>query len=130
VLGQAGGQRALAPREQLPRSDHAGSLETIALQSGAADAQPCDVVADTNVLAAGIGSEIVTPVAVSGALFATTFVHVTLLPTLTGFGEPILVDARSTSGEITSCSSAHVLVVAALFESRNDSPASIGCRTR
>jgi len=42
------------------------------------------------------------PVAVSGPLFVTTtIVHVMLLPTSTGFGEPTFDTARSTRSEMT-----------------------------
>ena len=38
--------------------------------------EPCDAVEETYVLPAGIGSEVLTSVAVSGPLFVTTIVHV------------------------------------------------------
>src|SRR5215831_5017546 len=79
---------------------------------------PCVVDAETNVLPAGIGSAMVTPVAVSGPLFVTTIVQVMFpAPSFCEAGEPTFVTARSMSGAITSFSSAQALVAALLFES-------------
>src|SRR5262249_12919563 len=58
---------------------------------------PCVVVAETKVLPAGIGSETLTPVSVSGPLFLTTIVQVMLpSPRVCVAGEPLLVIERST----------------------------------
>jgi hypothetical protein len=59
--------------------------------------EPCDGVADMNVLPTGIRSEIVTPVAVSDPFLAPATAHVMLLQTSSGFGEPTLVPPRSMS---------------------------------
>jgi hypothetical protein len=59
--------------------------------------EPCDGVTNTNVLPAGIRSEIVTPVAVSDPFLAPTIAHVTSLQNSTGFGEPTFVPPRSIS---------------------------------
>ena len=59
---------------------------------------PCVVATETNVVPAGTGSATVTPVAPFGPLFVTTIVQVTWLPTVTGFGAPVFVIARSIFG--------------------------------
>src|SRR5581483_8614217 len=61
---------------------------------------PRDVVEETYVLPAGIGSAILTPVAVSGPWFVTTIVQVMFPGSVSGLGEPLFVTARS----ITLCS--------------------------
>src|SRR5438874_12047623 len=59
---------------------------------------PRDVVEDTYVYPAGIGSEIFTWVAVLGPLFVTTIVHVMFpVPRIWVAGEPDFVIARSTN---------------------------------
>src|SRR5437763_8231296 len=56
---------------------------------------PFVVVTETNVLPAGIGSAIFTPVSVSGPLFVTTIVQVMLpLPSVCVLGEPAFVIER------------------------------------
>jgi hypothetical protein len=78
----------------------------------------CVVDAETKVLPAGIGSTMLTPVAVSGPLFPTTMVQVMFpAPNFYLAGEPAFVTARSMSGAITSFSSVQPLVVALLFAS-------------
>src|SRR5712664_797751 len=59
---------------------------------------PCELATETNVVPAGTGSATVTPVAPFGPLFVTTIVQVTWLPTVAGFGVPVLVICRSTFG--------------------------------
>src|SRR6266536_1052925 len=59
---------------------------------------PCEVATETNVVPAGTGSDAVTPVALFGPLFVTTIVQVTGLPTVAGFGAPVLVIWTSTFG--------------------------------
>jgi uncharacterized repeat protein (TIGR01451 family) len=61
----------------------------------AAAQAPCVEVAETYVVPVGSGSLTFTPVAASGPLFVTVSVHVIGLPTVTGFGLPDFVIARS-----------------------------------
>src|SRR2546422_6156543 len=59
---------------------------------------PTEVATETNDVPAGTGSATVTLVAPFGPLFVTTIAQVTWLPTVTGFGVPVLVIWRSTFG--------------------------------
>src|SRR5438046_5458888 len=63
---------------------------------------PTEEVTETNVVPAGIGSATVTPVAPFGPLFVTTIVLVLWLPSVAGFGAPVLVIARSIFGAGTT----------------------------
>ena len=67
----------------------------VALTAGVVQDQPEGVAMETNDEPLGTESVNTTVEAVAGPLFVTTCVKVTLLPIVTGFGEPTSVTVRS-----------------------------------